>query len=54
MQHILREVCLPRRAARNIIHICLSLRVTQMWSRSADFSSCFVLMAFTANTSFFL
>lgn len=35
-------------------HICLSLRVTQMWSSSADFSSCLVLMAFTAKTSFFL
>lgn len=37
-----------------MIHICLSLRVTQMWSSCADFSSCFVLMAFTAKTSFFL
>lgn len=53
--HIHRETLSTLRSCqKHNTHIRLSLRVTQMWSSSADFSSCLVLMAFTAKTSFFL
>lgn len=49
------EAVFPRELSGTCMHAhCPSLRVTQMWSSRADFSSCLVLMAFTAKISFFL